>query len=145
MPEIQFYIDALRKRGHKITPQREMIVKAIVEGEQHMTVEEIFAKVQERTKAVNIATVYRTLDLLVNMGLINRTDMGDDVISYSNNQHGPHIHLICRNCGAVINAEYQLIESLNDRFREHYRFEADLQHIAIFGTCDHENCRQDDP
>ena len=58
-------LETLRRRGYRITPQREMIIEVISSSGRHMTAEEIFKDVQGRTRAMNIATVYRTLDLLV--------------------------------------------------------------------------------
>ncbi|MCJ7717374.1 MAG: transcriptional repressor, partial [Anaerolineales bacterium] len=62
MTHCQTIIDNLRQRGYRITPQREMIIEAIAHSPQHITAEEISEKLQEHTRAINIATVYRTLD-----------------------------------------------------------------------------------
>ena len=66
----------LRQKGYRITPQREMIIQAIAHTSNHMTAEEIFAEVQTRTQALNLATVYRTLDMLVDEGLATHVDLG---------------------------------------------------------------------
>ena len=65
MPDPTFFIQTLRGRGYRITPQREMIIQALLQSEWHMTAEEIYQQVQAFTQATNIATVYRTLELLV--------------------------------------------------------------------------------
>ena len=65
----------LRNRGYRITPQREMIVQALAHQSSHMTAEEIFAVVRTQTQAVNLATIYRTLDMLVDQGLATRVDL----------------------------------------------------------------------
>ena len=128
-------IDALRDRGHRITPQREIIIEAISHGARHMTAEEIFEEVQKRTNSVNIATVYRTLDFLVEEGLASRTDLGGGRETYCSKQHGPHIHLVCSQCSRVTEADGQLIESLGQQLQGHYGFLADLHHASIFGVC----------
>jgi Fur family ferric uptake transcriptional regulator len=64
MTHCHTYIQALRNLGYRITPQREMIIEALAHSSHHVTAEEIYAQVHQRAKAVNIATVYRTLDLL---------------------------------------------------------------------------------
>ena len=66
------YIEKLRTRGFRITPQREMIIETLVRNNSHMAAEEIFGVLQKRTRALNIATIYRTLDLLVEEGLACR-------------------------------------------------------------------------
>jgi len=67
-------IDELRKRGFRITPQREMIINAVAHNPQHITAEEVSERLQEHTQAINIATVYRTLDLLWQEGFACRND-----------------------------------------------------------------------
>ena len=135
MSHCQTYIQTLRQRGYRITPQREMIVEALAHSSHHMTAEEIFNRVQALTQASNIATVYRTLDLLVEEGLACRSDLGGGRVSYSTTEHGPHIHLVCRHCGCVIDADNKLLDSLSDQLQEKHGFEANLQHISFNGLC----------
>ena len=135
MSPCQTFIDTLRSRGYRITPQREMIVEAIAHGGQHINAEEIFANIQQRTHAVNIATVYRTLELLVEQGLANRIDLGEGRVIYATYQHGPHIHLVCRQCGQVTDANQDLLTTLNHQLQSEYQFAADLQHISVLGLC----------
>jgi Fur family ferric uptake transcriptional regulator len=135
MSPCQTYIETLRSRGFRITPQREMIVEAIAHQGKHINAEEVFTRIQERTRAVNIATVYRTLDLLVEQGLANRIDLGEGQVEYATHQHGPHIHLVCRQCGQVIDADQNLLLALNEQLTAMYQFAADLQHISVLGLC----------
>jgi Fur family ferric uptake transcriptional regulator len=139
MPHCQKYIQTLRQRGYRITPQREMIVAALAHSSHHMTAEEIFDRVQAQTQASNIATVYRTLDLLVEEGLACRNNLGGGRVSYATTEHGPHIHLVCRHCGCVIDADYKLLESLHNQLQEKHGFDANLQHISLAGLC--KNCQ----
>lgn len=131
----QTFIETLRTRGFRITPQREMIIEAIVHAGHHINAEQVYAQIQERTRSVNIATVYRTLDLLVSEGLANCIDLGEGRVIYATNQHGPHIHLVCRQCGKVDDADQELLASLNHQLLKEYRFAADLQHISVLGLC----------
>jgi Fur family ferric uptake transcriptional regulator len=128
-------IEELRKRGYRLTPQREMIVEAIAHAGHHVTAEEVFEQVQARTSAVNVATVYRTLDLLVDLGLVSRADLGGGKVCYASVNHGPHCHLICKQCGCTIEADHDLIAPLEDQLREQYGFSADLHHLAVSGLC----------
>jgi Fur family ferric uptake transcriptional regulator len=84
---------------------------------------------------MNIATVYRTLDLLVATGLTNRIDLWDGRVVYTTAQHGPHIHLVCRCCGEVFKADHHLLDALDEQLRSDYNFRADLQHLSISGVC----------
>ncbi|MFP4441207.1 MAG: Fur family transcriptional regulator [Chloroflexaceae bacterium] len=135
MPHCQTSIETLRRRGYRITPQRALIIEAIAHNCQHMTAEEIFARVQQRTPGVNIATIYRTLDFLVKEGLAHRADLGGGQVIYATIQHGPHIHLVCRQCGTVIEADARLIAALRVQLQQQYGFAADLQHFALSGLC----------
>jgi len=128
-------IAELRKRGFRLTPQREMIVEAIAHAGRHVTAEEIFEQVQARTHAVNVATVYRTLELLVEQGMVSRANLGDGKVTYASPLHGPHCHLVCRHCGRVIEANHDLVSPLEEKLGEQYGFSADLHHFAIFGLC----------
>ena len=128
-------IDALRQRGYRITPQREMIIQAIAHSPQHITAEEVSEKLQEHTQAINIATVYRTLDLLWQEGFACRNDLSEGKIVYATYQHGPHIHLVCRKCSQVIDADVRIINSLGEDLFTRYKFQPDLEHFSIFGIC----------
>lgn len=135
MHTTQTIIDTLRTRRFRITPQREMIIDALFDGEQHKTAEDIFAQVQTRTSAVNIATIYRTLDMLVEQGIASRTDLGGQTI-YAQAQHGPHIHLVCRHCSLVVDADADVLAALDAHLQRDYGFRADLGHISLFGACE---------
>ncbi|MEN8172668.1 MAG: Fur family transcriptional regulator [Chloroflexota bacterium] len=128
-------IEDLRQKGYRLTPQREMIVNIIAHSESHMSADHIYHQVQERTEAVNIATVYRTLDMLVSEGLVCRTDLGGGKIVYATREHGPHMHLVCKSCHSVIDANHAPLTLLGQELSKKYKFQADLQHISIFGLC----------
>jgi Fur family transcriptional regulator, ferric uptake regulator len=135
MPHCQTVLDSLRQNGNRITPQREMIVEALAHIDRHLTADEIFACVQDRTRSINIATVYRTLDLLVAEGLASRADMGDAGIVYATMNHGPHIHLVCRHCHEIIQADDLIIAPFREQLEAQYRFTPDLGHLSIIGLC----------
>ena len=135
MPHCQTYIKSLRDLGYRITPQREMIVEALAHSPHHMTAEEVYDQVHERARAVNIATIYRTLDLLVEHGMASRAGLQDGRVVYAASNHGSHLHLVCRMCGNAINASQEVLTSLERQLRQQYGFAADLQHLTIAGLC----------
>ena len=128
-------IDELRKRGFRITPQREMIINAVAHSPQHITAEEISKRLQDHTQAINIATVYRTLDLLWQEGFACRNDLSEGKIVYATYQHGPHIHLVCRKCNRIIDADVKVLDSLREDLISNYQFRPNLDHISVFGIC----------
>jgi Fur family ferric uptake transcriptional regulator len=128
-------IAELRRQGYRLTPQREMIVEAIARAGRHMTAEEVFDKVHARSQAVNIATVYRTLELLAELGMVSRCDLSSGKVTYASPWHGPHCHLVCRRCGAVTEADTGVLTPLTDQLRTRYGFAPDVSHFAIHGLC----------
>jgi Fur family ferric uptake transcriptional regulator len=137
------YVEALRSRGYRITPQREMIIEELASTNAHMAAEEIHDAIQKRTKALNIATIYRTLDMLVEEGLACKNDLGSGFVVYAITRHGPHIHLVCRACGQVTEANQSLISDLGKDLQQKYGFAADLRHISLFGVCS--ECQEENP
>lgn len=126
----------LRERGYRITPQREMIIRAIAHSSQHITAEEISDKLREHTAAINIATVYRTLDLLWQEGFARRNDLSEGKVVYATYEHGPHIHLVCRKCDQVIDADASILNSIGKDLYQRYQFQPDLNHFSLFGVCE---------
>jgi len=126
---------SLRSRGYRITPQREMVIEAIAHADRHMSAEEVFAGLQKRTQTTNLATVYRTLEMLWEEGLACRNDLGEGRIVYATYKHGPHIHLVCRQCNRVIDADPAILEPLGEALETRHNFAPDLRHLSIFGIC----------
>ncbi len=135
MPHCHTLIAEIRRQGYRLTPQREMIIEFIAHAGRHVTVEEVYEQVKTRTNAINVATIYRTLDMLVELGLVSRTDLGGGKVTYATLRHGPHCHLVCRHCGHVIEVDHDLVAPLEEQCRELYGFEAELHHFAISGLC----------
>ncbi|MCD6425419.1 MAG: transcriptional repressor [Anaerolineales bacterium] len=128
-------LEALRQRGYRITPQREMIIQAVSHSPVHITAEEVAEQLRVHTQAISIATVYRTLDMLWQEGFALRNDLGEGRIVYSTVLHGPHIHLVCRKCNKVIDADVEILNSLSQDLQSIYNFQSDLDHFSIFGVC----------
>jgi Fur family ferric uptake transcriptional regulator len=131
----------LRERGLRLTPQREMMLSALHEIEGLATAEEIFSRVQARSAAVDISTVYRALELFQEFGLVAGVDGVDGQRRYElTTTHGRHMHLVCSHCGAVIGAELEPARVLADLLQEHYGFVLDLSQLSLPGLCD--KCRR---
>jgi Fur family ferric uptake transcriptional regulator len=128
-------VKKLAEQGYRLTPQRMMAISAIEKSDGHISAEEIYAQVITRYPQVNISTVYRTLELLKKLGLVTETDFGEGRVRYHPAGKGHHHHLVCQECGAIIDLDEAVLEPLkNDLLRE-YGFSADLRHLAIFGRC----------
>jgi len=128
-------LEALKQRGYRITPQRELIIQVVAHSPSHITAEEVAEQLRVHTSAINIATIYRTLDLLWQEGFACRNDLSEGKIVYATFQHGPHIHLVCRKCNKVIDADIEILNSLGKDLERKYNFQSNLDHFSIFGVC----------
>lgn len=125
----------LRQRGHRLTPQREMILSVICESDGHISADDILKRVRKRYPYLNKSAVYRTLDLLTRLCLVNPTDFGQGRVEYEVHQHPHHHHLVCRQCGKIAEADACVFAPVERALREEYGFAADLDHFAVFGLC----------
>ena len=130
----------LRERGYRLTPQRLMILAAIESSRDHISAEEIYAPVAAKYPHVNISTVYRTLELLKKLGMVYEINLGEGRIRYHAEESGHHHHLVCQQCGTVIDIDEAALSSLRDILMRDYHFQAELRHVGVFGIC--ENCRR---
>jgi Fur family ferric uptake transcriptional regulator len=128
-------IDRLSEQGYRLTPQRIMVLSAIENARNHISAEEIYAQVRAKYRHVNISTVYRTLDLLKSLGLVTETDLGGGRVRYHPMEKGHHHHLVCQDCGRIIDLDESVLASLKSQLRREYNFDADMKHLGIFGRC----------
>lgn len=127
--------EALRELGYRLTPQRQLILNALQQSDDHISAEDIHAQVCAKYPQVNISTVYRTLELLKNLGLVTETDLGSGRFRYHPAAKGHHHHLICERCHAIIDVDESLLLPLKRTLLMEYGFKANISHLAIFGRC----------
>jgi Fur family ferric uptake transcriptional regulator len=126
----------LRERGFRLTPQREMVLSVMHKMEGFATAEDIYEGVQTLSSAVDISTVYRTLDLLQDFRVVAAVDPGDGQRRYELlGARGPHLHLVCRSCGKVIGVDLEPVRPFAEHLKDHYGFEADLDLLSVPGLC----------
>jgi Fur family transcriptional regulator, ferric uptake regulator len=133
-------VEELSHQGYRMTPQRLMIVAAIENSSEHISAEDIYAQVVAKYPNVNVSTVYRTLELLEQLGLVTKTDLGGGRIMYHPVEKGHHHHLVCRECGAIVNVNESAFLPLKETLLREYQFIAELRHLGILGLC--VNCKQ---
>jgi len=132
--------EVLREKGHRLTPQRILILKVIYDADSHISAEEIYEQLHARYPYSNISTVYRTLELLKKLNLVTETNFGDGRARYHNTKKGHHHHLVCHTCGKIMDLDESTLYPLKDTLLHDYGFDADLRHLAISGEC--RDCRQ---
>jgi Fur family ferric uptake transcriptional regulator len=124
----------LRSRGYRLTPQRQLVLTAVTELD-HATPEAVHAWVTQRASGVNISTVYRTLELLEDLGLVSHAHLSHGAPTYHAADKPEHIHLICRSCGRITEVEPAVVAPLLDRLAADHGFAADVGHLTVFGVC----------
>ena len=134
----QAWDDTLRASGYRVTPQRQLVLEAVTKLE-HATPEEIFADIRQTARGVNVSTVYRTLELLEQIGLVTHTHLSHGAPRYHLAAEAQHVHLVCRNCEKVIEVEPAAVAGLTGALDEQFGFETDVGHLTVFGRC--ESCR----
>ena len=121
--------DRLRSRGLRVTPQRGQVLDA-VRALGHATPEQIC----ESVPGVDVTTVYRTLELLEELGLVRHAHLGHGAPSYRPAED-EHIHIVCHSCGSVVDAEPQLVDQLAADLERERGFVVDRAHFTVFGRC----------
>jgi Fur family ferric uptake transcriptional regulator len=124
----------LRARGYRLTPQRQLVLEAVAEL-GHATPEEIVTAARRTASGINISTVYRTLELLEELGLVQHTHLGHGAPTYSVASDHDHVHLVCRDCGGVEEAPPDVVEPIVLELASTRGFQVDVGHFAVFGRC----------
>ncbi len=140
------------EEGLRITSARKVIVGVLSNSSQHLSAEDIYFMVRRVNPSVGFATVYRTLDLLTNMGIVQKFDFGDGKARYelidSQKKEEHHHHLVCTRCRKIINytdfveEEKELIEKTEEALAQRHHFEIKHHIIHFYGVC--ENCQGGD-
>jgi len=125
----------LRDQGFRITPQRQLVLEA-VESLRHGTPEEILLEVQRTATGVNLSTVYRTLEVLEDVGLVTHAHIGHGPPTYHAVDEHVHIHLVCDRCAKVLSVPADVAENFVARLATDYGFLTDISHVSVHGLCD---------
>jgi Fur family transcriptional regulator, ferric uptake regulator len=121
--------ERLHNRGLRMTPQRQQVLDA-VRSLEHATPEQISAAVPD----IDVTTVYRTVELLEELGLLRHTHLGHGAASFRLAQD-EHVHVVCHSCGDVIDVPHDLIDNLVARLQDERGFTVDRSHFTVFGRC----------
>jgi Fur family ferric uptake transcriptional regulator len=125
----------LHDEGYRLTPQRQMVLDAVCEAHGHATADQVYELVQKKSKAVNRATIYRTLKFLKEIELVHSATLPDGGVEYEIAGATPHHHLVCQDCGGDIEISGEFFSGLVEMISEKYEFRVDTTHLSLFGTC----------
>jgi Fur family transcriptional regulator, ferric uptake regulator len=126
--------EMLRERGLRLTPQRQLILEAVHQL-GHATPEQIHHCVRERAAGVNITTVYRTLELLEELGLVSHTHLSHGSPTYHRAGEDQHVHLVCRSCGEIAEVDPSVLRPVTEQLQQEQDFRVDVGHVSLFGVC----------
>jgi Fur family ferric uptake transcriptional regulator len=134
----QKFLNFLETKKLRITSQRRAIVETVFETDEHFTAEQLLDWSRRRDKSVSRATVYRTLPLLTESGLVREMDFGKEYKFYDPNyaDHPNHNHIICQDCEKIVEFESEKINRLEDEITHKLGFSIKAQRLQITGTCD---------
>jgi Fur family ferric uptake transcriptional regulator len=141
----QWWHGKVKDCGYRITAGREAIIEALSATHDHLSAEDVYARIHDKYPNVGLTTIYRTLDMLVNLGLVFKFDFGDGKARYELTE-GPkgahhHHHLVCTGCKRVIDYtdfiddEVELLRRTEKGLSDKYRFRIDNHLIQFYGTC----------
>ncbi len=126
--------EVLRSRGLRLTAQRQLVLEAVNEL-GHATPDQVHAKVGETAAGVNITTVYRTLELLEELGLVTHAHLSHGAPTYHGAVKDQHVHLVCRQCRTVVEVPSGMLNDLAGELERKRGFLIDVGHVALFGIC----------
>lgn len=126
----------LREHGMRVTPQRELVVSVLHDVEGHASAEEIYSRVQLRSTVMDISTVYRTLEMMQSMSMLESVEGADGQRRFAlRHTHDRHSHLVCSCCGAVIEISIEPLQSLARTLHQQYGFALASDHVTLSGVC----------
>ncbi len=136
-------IDRIKKQLHsqkyKLTPQREATVRVLLENEEdHLSAEDVYLLVKDKAPEIGLATVYRTLELLTELKVVDKINFGDGVSRYDLRQEGAvhfHHHLVCIECGAVDEIQEDLLGDVEKVVEDRWTFKIKDHRLTFHGIC----------
>lgn len=134
--EKEIFLEHIQKSGLRRTAQRDLIMEIFLQTEDHLTSEDLYWLVQKSDATVGHTTVYRTLKLLTEAGLAREVRFGDNKTYYEHHyNHDHHDHMICTECGKVIEFFSQAIESMQDEMADKLGFRPTHHSLRLWGIC----------
>jgi Fur family transcriptional regulator, ferric uptake regulator len=134
----------LHSSSYKLTPQREATVRVLLEHEEdHLSAEDVYLLVKEKAPEIGLATVYRTLELLTELKIVDKINFGDGVSRYDLRKEGAthfHHHLVCIECGSVEEIQEDLLEDVESIVEERWNFIIKDHRLTFHGIC--RNCQK---
>ena len=131
---IEDVLDGMRQRGGRATPARRLLLSVLFRDRKHRSAEDLAAQVRAQAPDVNISTIYRNLDELVRLGVVDRTHLGGGPAAY-HLASATHGHLVCEQCGSMTEVPSELFLDVTETLAARYGFAAAPHRFAVIGRC----------
>jgi Fur family peroxide stress response transcriptional regulator len=131
----QQLITKLREKGFRVTPQRLAICEFVLSSKEHPTVDQVYQVVQKKHPTISLATVYQTLHLLTEIGMLQELGFSDGISRYDPN-NSPHINIVCKNCGKIQDYESESVRKFLSQITAELKRTLIGQHLEIYTYCD---------
>lgn len=135
---VEAVLAVLRAEGDRVTVPRRLLIGCLIEANGHRTADELATAVRAIAPEVHLSTIYRNLEELERLGVVTHTHLGHGPATY-HLASAIHGHLICENCGTMLDAPDEVFDGLRQVALDRFGFAVDPYHFAIFGRCS--NCR----
>ncbi len=135
--------ERLKEKSCKLTPQRRFVLETVIENEgRHLSAEEIYELVREKCPEIGLATVYRTVQMFEEIGIVYKQNFVDGKSRYeiSKGDDHQHHHLVCQKCNKVIEVEEDLLDQMEEKISTKYNFKITNHTLKFVGLC--ENCKE---
>jgi Fur family transcriptional regulator, ferric uptake regulator len=127
--------DRLRTEGYRLTPQRRMVWEVLRRSDHHLTAEEIHAEVLKTAPDFNLTSVYRTLTLLAELGMVKEVQLGGSKGHWEVNHPDDEFHLVCKLCGRVQHHPSEMVEQVRSHLARRHGFVAEDVDLVVHGVC----------
>jgi Fur family ferric uptake transcriptional regulator len=130
--------EKMRARGYRVTAQRTIILETIAHMEGHLSAQQVHEQAVDRLPGLNLATVYRTVETMHEAGLVDMLEAQSEPMRFAlRDPENPHGHLVCTNCGNVMDLDAELIQQLARMVSKQTNFQLDHHHLTLGGICPH--------
>lgn len=125
----------LQEQGYRMTPQRMAIVQILSASEGHPSTEEVYQKIRESFPTISLATVYKNINTLKEMGEVLELDFGDEKHRYDGNKPYPHPHFICTQCKMILDIEMEITNEIIAKIYQKIGFQVQDHRLDFYGLC----------
>lgn len=134
---VQGALDALRRQGRRITEPRRQVIAVLAGTSEHLTVEDVYERVAEQVDGIHLATIYRTVEALIEAGLIDHVHLPHGATTYHLvvDDHASHCHVMCTGCDRVLDIPAGALDGVAAELLNQHGFQLNAHHVALTGRC----------